>query len=60
MRKQTKHNIELIDELLAKAAPRKSGSGVTCTGLTHREAAVLLACDHSGKKLSRCTSLQTK
>ena len=39
-----KDNIELIDELLAKAAPKKSGSGVTCTGLTHREAAVLLAC----------------
>ena len=39
-----KDNVELIDELLAKAAPKKSGNGVTCAGLTHREAAVLLAC----------------
>lgn len=40
-----KHNLELIDALLEKARPRKSGSGVTCAGLSHREASVLLACD---------------
>ena len=40
-----KNNIELIDALLEKARPMKYGSGVTCAGLTHREASVLLACD---------------
>lgn len=40
-----KHNLELIDALLEKARPRKNGSGVTCAGLSHREASVLLACD---------------
>ncbi len=40
-----KHNLELIDALLEKARPQKSGSGVTCAGLSHREASVLLACD---------------
>ena len=40
-----KHNLKLIDALLEKARPRKSGSGVTCAGLSHREASVLLACD---------------
>lgn len=40
-----KHNLELIDALLEKARPRKSGNGVTCAGLSHREASVLLACD---------------
>lgn len=40
-----KHNLELIDALLEKARPRKSRSGVTCAGLSHREASVLLACD---------------
>ena len=40
-----KNNIELIDALLEKARPKKNGSGVTCAGLTHREASVLLACD---------------
>ena len=39
------NNIELIDALLEKARPKKNGSGVTCAGLTHREASVLLACD---------------
>ena len=33
-----KNNIELIDALLEKARPKKNGSGVTCAGLTHREA----------------------
>ena len=40
-----KRNAKLIDALLEKARPKKSGSGVTCAGLTHREASVLLACD---------------
>ena len=42
---QNKNNIELIDAILEKARPKKSGNGVTCAGLTHREASVLLACD---------------
>ena len=40
-----KHNIELIDSLLEKARPKKTATGVACSGLTHREASVLLACD---------------
>ena len=40
-----KRNVELIDAILDKARPRKSGDGVTCAGLDHREASVLLACD---------------
>ena len=40
-----KRNVELIDTILDKARPRKSGNGVTCAGLDHREASVLLACD---------------
>ncbi len=40
-----KDNIELIDALLEKARPKKEGNGTHCAGLTHREAAVLLACE---------------
>ncbi|MBR3760924.1 MAG: [Ruminococcus sp.] len=40
-----KNNRELIEEILDKAAPKKTGKGVECSGLTHREASVLLACD---------------
>ena len=40
-----KNNVELIDAILDKARPRKNGNGVTCAGLTHREASVLLACE---------------
>jgi len=40
-----KNNIALIDEILDKARPKKTETGVTCAGLTHREASVLLACD---------------
>ncbi len=40
-----KNNVALIDEILEKARPKKNGSGVTCAGLTHREASVLLACE---------------
>ncbi|MBQ3099932.1 MAG: [Clostridia bacterium] len=42
---ENKHNIELIDAILEKARPKKSGDGVHCEGLNHREASVLLACD---------------
>ena len=40
-----KNNVALIDEILEKARPKKAGNGVTCAGLTHREASVLLACE---------------
>ena len=40
-----KDNVELIDALLEKARPKKEGNKVTCAGLTHREASVLLACE---------------
>ncbi len=40
-----KNNIELIDQILDKARPVKDGNGVHCSGLTHREASVLLACE---------------
>ena len=40
-----KNDRELIDRLLEKARPVYSGKGCTCAGLTHREAAVLLACE---------------
>ena len=40
-----KRNVALIDEILEKARPRKTETGVTCAGLNHREASVLLACD---------------
>ncbi|MBQ9895864.1 MAG: [Synergistaceae bacterium] len=42
-----KNNVELIDALLEKARPKinANGKGCHCTGLTHREASVLLACE---------------
>lgn len=40
-----KNNIELIDEILDKARPKKTETGYVCSGLTHREASVLLACE---------------
>ena len=40
-----KNNLELIDEILEKARPKKTETGYVCSGLTHREASVLLACD---------------
>ena len=40
-----KRNVALIDEILEKARPRRTENGVTCAGLSHREASVLLACD---------------
>ena len=42
---KNKRNIELIDRILEKARPQKTATGVSCQGLTHREASVLLACD---------------
>jgi 2-iminoacetate synthase len=42
---QNKHNKALIEEILEKAKPKKTGRGVECAGLSHREASVLLACD---------------
>ncbi len=40
-----KDNVALIDEILEKARPKPNGNGVTCQGLTHREASLLLACE---------------
>jgi 2-iminoacetate synthase len=40
-----KNNVELIDQILEKARPRKTANGCVCAGLTHREASVLLACE---------------
>ncbi len=42
---ENKNNIELIDAILEKARPKKTGNGTVCSGLTHREASVLLACE---------------
>lgn len=42
---QNKNNRELIEEILEKARPKKTGRGVECAGLSHREASVLLACE---------------
>ncbi|MBQ7784592.1 MAG: [Clostridia bacterium] len=44
-----KNNTELIDAILEKARPKKTESGCTCAGLTHREASVLLACEMPDK-----------
>ncbi|MBQ4131737.1 MAG: AAA family ATPase, partial [Clostridia bacterium] len=45
---ENKNNIELIDSLLEKARPKKTEQGVTCAGLTHREASVLLPRTQAG------------
>ncbi len=42
---KNKHNAALIEEILEKARPKSGEGGITCAGLSHREAAVLLACD---------------
>ncbi|MCI9553434.1 MAG: [FeFe] hydrogenase H-cluster radical SAM maturase HydG, partial [Acutalibacter sp.] len=42
---QNKNNVELIDQILEKARPQKTATGCVCSGLTHREASVLLACE---------------
>jgi len=40
-----KNDLELIEQILEKARPKKQDKGYVCSGLTHREASVLLACD---------------
>ena len=40
-----KNDYALIDSLLEKARPKFNEKGCTCSGLTHREASVLLACE---------------
>jgi len=42
---ENKNNIALINEILEKAKPRREGNSTVCTGLSHREASVLLACE---------------
>ena len=42
---KNKNNIELIDQILDKARPKKTENGVKCEGLNHKEASVLLACE---------------
>lgn len=42
---KNKNNAELVDRILSKARPRRDGDAVYCSGLTHREASVLLACE---------------
>ena len=44
--KENKDNVALIDEILEKARPVWDENGrLHCSGLTHREASVLLACE---------------
>ena len=52
---KNKNNIELIDEILEKARPKKTSEGTICQGLTHREAAVLLACEIEEKNKEICS-----
>lgn len=40
-----KRDVALLEKILEKAKPGKGIKGDHCTGLTHREASVLLACD---------------
>ena len=42
---ENKDNVALIDRILEKARPRVTEKGTVCSGLTHREASVLLACE---------------
>lgn len=42
---ENKNNKELIGQILEKAKPRRDRSSTICSGLTHREASVLLACE---------------
>lgn len=46
---ENKNNLPLIDAILEKARPKKTETGYTCEGLTHREASVLLACENEEK-----------
>ncbi len=42
---KNKANRALIKEILEKARPVKTATGCTCSGLSHRDASVLLACE---------------
>ena len=46
---KNKNNDALIDEILEKARPRKTADGISASGLSHREASVLLACENPEK-----------
>ncbi len=46
---QNKNNDELIDSILEKARPKRIDGKFSCSGLSHREAAVLLACENPEK-----------
>ncbi len=46
---KNKNNTALIDEIMDKARPKKTKTGYTCAGLSHREASVLLACEDPEK-----------
>ena len=46
---KNKNNIKLIDEILEKAKPVRTGGVLSCKGLSHREASVLLACEDPKK-----------
>lgn len=41
---KNENNIELIEQILEKAKPRKDVDKIYCGGLTHREASILLTC----------------
>ena len=43
---QNKNNLELINKILDKARPYKKGDETHCDGLSHREASILMACEH--------------
>lgn len=40
-----KNDLDLVNRIIEKARPQKTGNGYTCAGLSHREASLLLACD---------------
>ena len=44
-----KENWALIDSILEKARPKKTETGCVCSGLSHREASLLLACENPEK-----------
>ncbi|SER43927.1 [FeFe] hydrogenase H-cluster radical SAM maturase HydG [Lachnobacterium bovis] len=46
---ENKDNYKLIDEILEKARPQKTKTGYVCSGLSHKEASVLLACENPEK-----------
>ena len=42
---ENKNNLELIQQILEKAKPKKQGEETVCAGLSHKEALVLLECE---------------